>query len=1446
MRIAKTRACISISALLAVSAFCAIAPLAAFAQGSRKDDIVLNASGHPIAGATIRVCQAGATGTPCNPLAAVYTDATLSATAPNPFQSDGIGNYHFYAPAGRYLVQISGPGIPGTRSYPDVILAPDVSSSAIGSDISAFGLTLGGNLTVGGNATIAGTLTTSNFNPGTFTPSSLSVAGNETVTGPRPRADVTAYGAKGDGSTNDTAAIQAAINAVCAYSVSQRPVLFFPPGTYIISQPQGGPTNTAPVFTGWCSHLAIEGSGGNTTDQFAMPPMSRILIVGGANPGSGPVFEPTASAGSLSMMRDINIDGYNEAVYLMGTSSHDLYGFTFDNVCLGTQATGYADNVPLKIAQAMQVTFKGGCLQAANGILDDVLIIGADFGGTETTPSGLIFFDGTGGSFWIGSGIHYDQRANTCCSGPGNFHVRNILVEDPAQAIFRVTNSTGNPGAAAMPVFSAVDLENYGGSDGTASSVVNFNSSGSVLSGLHMSGDGPGSNSPVATVVMQGGSLTNCDIRGGGVGMNLTTVVDGNGNLLGDCAGQTATGAMSIVNTSNSNRLRSDLGPYSDGSSLEAFVAGNSFASLNIDPAQGLLLGDGASYGYTAQVYQANKETLDIGFASTLPPTNVSGTATTGGTLAAGNYYYFIRSTTASNCSAPNVSAPSLASPGISLSGSNTAIALTWTPGAVGAGISAGYCIFRATGSPGGYNSAAQYWSIFVAGANTANFTDTGSGFGCCAIVPPYNPMQSVHRFTPTSLGIDTTNPQFNLDVNGSAAVNSLNAVQKAERFSGADAAAKINACLAAASSSSGVCDARGFVGALTASTHISIPAGTTLLWGQAQLTVNDSTAKDAIELTGDGASLVGYQESGPGTVSRPQDSGFIACGVAGCTTVKNPNAASANIDWVHIERMALEAYGASSKVIDLTSIGHARIQDNYLTVGYGGGSYAIYGDTSVGGKDSTNDIIQHNWISLEYQNDVCVRLAGIFNINVIEINACYMAAQNTGQEGFVYAKDSSANYPNNSLLYGNDVEQGGTAASYGTIGYDIQGAQDITVSNNRCEKIYACYKFPSDGSAVGIHFVDNYLSTSNTVQVLPNEPATSEVAIDNNGHNWLPSMHFGTNDLAGPNLLGNAGFEGWQNSTTLYYWGGVSGTNINQPGTGIYVQEASSGANPGIDSFTQGSYNVRVGDGATAGLGINSGCIQVDSTLEYTLMFRVASGATSNAFRPGFRFYSDPNCTEANRITNIATNARVLAPANYAGVSSLAGSGPNWQSTNASLTYNNGISCNCSVTGFDWQVPAANAWTPTRNYGITFRVPNAYSNQSTIAHSMRVFLLENTAAANNYVYFDDVVLSQGPVTPDLRMRSIPDSGSPAVYGSLAVSQHLNQGAANTFAGTVALSGGTATVTFPTPYNSAPVCTANDTSAIATVRVQTTAAALTLTQSSGTDTIMYICAGNPN
>lgn len=563
-------------ALVALATGLMLVPRPAFGQGSRKDDIVLTPSGHPVAGATIRVCMATATGTPCSPLATIYTDATLTVAAENPFQGDGIGNYYFYAPAGRYLLQVSGPGITGTLTYPDVILAPDVSSSGAGNNISAFGLTLGGNLSVAGNANISGTLTTTNFNPGNFTPSSLSVAGNETVAGPRPRTDVTAYGAKGTGLIDDTAAIQAAITAVCAESSNSRSTVFFPPGNYLVSQPQT--PSTSPVFTGLCNNLTIEGMGGNGTNQFSSEPVSRIYSQPGASPNAAAVFSPSFK--NNITFRDIEIDGYNQAVYIALGGNGD----SFRGVNLSTVTTGLADNVPLKLSAVLQFSWQGGMIQAGSGSLDDVLIIGADTGGTETQPAGLIFFDGIGGNFWIGNGIHYSQRVNTCCSGPGDFHFKNILVEDNVGAFFRVTNDTGNPGAAAMPAMHDLTFENIDESDGsTTSAVVNFNSSGSLLTGVWINSSNSG-NSGLA-VQIPAGTLQNCQI----MSVLGNRVVDGSGNPLGVCASQNYGGFDYIANGSDPNRLGADMSSPM-GPAYRGALSGNPFASLALDPSQGLLL----------------------------------------------------------------------------------------------------------------------------------------------------------------------------------------------------------------------------------------------------------------------------------------------------------------------------------------------------------------------------------------------------------------------------------------------------------------------------------------------------------------------------------------------------------------------------------------------------------------------------------------------------------------------------------------------------------------------------------------------------------------------------------------------------------------------------------------------------------------------------------------
>ena len=137
-------------------------------QGTRKDDIVFNSRGVPLAGASVRVCAMPASGQPCSPLAQIYADAGLTQAIANPTTTDGLGNYFFYGAPGKYEIEISGPGII-TKQLPNVILPSDPSSPTFSGGVSAFSLNLGGNLTVNGSASVigslaSGTLTLSNQN----------------------------------------------------------------------------------------------------------------------------------------------------------------------------------------------------------------------------------------------------------------------------------------------------------------------------------------------------------------------------------------------------------------------------------------------------------------------------------------------------------------------------------------------------------------------------------------------------------------------------------------------------------------------------------------------------------------------------------------------------------------------------------------------------------------------------------------------------------------------------------------------------------------------------------------------------------------------------------------------------------------------------------------------------------------------------------------------------------------------------------------------------------------------------------------------------------------------------------------------------------------------------------------------------------------------------------
>ena len=88
---------------------------AAFSQNLRYDNVAYGPRG-PISNALIAVCTqpANTNVQPCTPLAPLCSSTTdTTCTSPNPLQTDGLGNYHFYVKSsvGTFTVQTYGPQV---------------------------------------------------------------------------------------------------------------------------------------------------------------------------------------------------------------------------------------------------------------------------------------------------------------------------------------------------------------------------------------------------------------------------------------------------------------------------------------------------------------------------------------------------------------------------------------------------------------------------------------------------------------------------------------------------------------------------------------------------------------------------------------------------------------------------------------------------------------------------------------------------------------------------------------------------------------------------------------------------------------------------------------------------------------------------------------------------------------------------------------------------------------------------------------------------------------------------------------------------------------------------------------------------------------------------------------------------------------------------------------
>jgi hypothetical protein len=635
-------------------------------------------------------------------------------------------------------VSVSG-GIAGNPAAP--ALAMQVANGGVNGFATA---TCGSNGTIGVDA-VGSSATT------------LVVPCNMSVAGPRPRVDVTAppFNAKGNGSTDDTAAIQAAINQAClSASSGGGGDIYFPPGDYPVTQTQL--PSTAPVFSVPCSFLHFVGGNMSPTighAAFAHAPQILIFVhTLGASPNNAPIFgigtgyQGTSQPNFGITFENMTIEGYNQ-----GLAIWNAIGTTLRNTCVADFNTGGTDNTPLKISNDFQFFMYDGCLDAVGG---PVMLWTTETPVSSEEPVFSIFY--IHGTTMTGSeGIHAIQRVST--GGPvlGDFDISDVLMENANDNFLTLSNTSGS----AMQL-TAIRMSHVQMADASGPGSIIYLNAASSSDGIY------GANLDHVAALPGGAAIT---IAGGGfinsysvdscIFFCFNQVVDSSGNPIGTGNVQSQQGGMNFISQFPTTGGAS--GPFSQpytttgGFSGSRWIkAGGSNATVAADGQFGFLFNDGNQFGFDVGLQQSNYNTLDVKFSSMLPPTGLAGTAASGGSIANGTYYLYA-SATSDNCTTQSVS--SLASSAVTLSGSNGTINATWALPATTPITPSGYCIGVSTSSLTPPTSGA----LFVTGSSSTSVSLTAIPGGGHSMLQ-YSVLTPVHRFTENALGIGTTSPAAN------------------------------------------------------------------------------------------------------------------------------------------------------------------------------------------------------------------------------------------------------------------------------------------------------------------------------------------------------------------------------------------------------------------------------------------------------------------------------------------------------------------------------------------------------------------------------------------------------------------------------------------------------------------------------------------------------------
>lgn len=279
----------------------------------------------PVQYGQVRICNSPASGSPCTPIASIFDlqGNALSVVGGNFGQltTDVTGQFSFQCNPGTYQVQVAA-SASNTPQLTYLVTCP--TTTGLPSSGTFTNLTVNGIATFNTNAIIANAGINSSgpntLNGGGSSSGIYTDAGDQLFKSGRPWYDVMAFGAKNDGATDDTAAIQAAVTAACATSYLGGTV-YFPPGVGYKS----ANTSTSPITIS-CNNLTFQGAGFSTIDSPSEPP-SRISCPA----CTVPLFTDGGTTRFGFTVRYLGLQGNSSSATSTGISLGSVGDYTIDN-----------------------------------------------------------------------------------------------------------------------------------------------------------------------------------------------------------------------------------------------------------------------------------------------------------------------------------------------------------------------------------------------------------------------------------------------------------------------------------------------------------------------------------------------------------------------------------------------------------------------------------------------------------------------------------------------------------------------------------------------------------------------------------------------------------------------------------------------------------------------------------------------------------------------------------------------------------------------------------------------------------------------------------------------------------------------------------------------------------------------------------------------------------